>query len=84
MPQNEVTSKYGLTFWLLDEGDDESRPWLAGAYMAAGAGKQRLFILPAVEMVVIRQGESRKFEDLEFLDALFSLASSEVSVETEE
>ena len=84
VPQNEVTSKYGLTFWLLDEGDDESRPWLAGAYMAAGAGKQRLFILPAVEMVVIRQGESRKFEDLEFLDALFSLASSEVSVETEE
>ncbi|MDF1656500.1 MAG: serine hydrolase [Verrucomicrobiales bacterium] len=84
LPQSDVTSKYGLTFWLLGRGVGENRPWLAGAYMAAGAGKQRLFILPAVEMVVVRQGESRKFEDLKFLDLLFSLDSDVGSVETEE
>lgn len=75
-PQNDTTPEYGLTFWLLESGVDESRPWMKGSYMAAGAGKQRLFVLPAVGMVIVRQGESRKFENIEFLEALFSVDSS--------
>lgn len=71
--QDAVAPAYGLTFWLLDGSADKQRPWLEGGYVAAGAGKQRLFVLPAVELVVVRQGESRKFENLDFLDALFSL-----------
>lgn len=68
-----VMPGYGLTFWLLDGNGAETRPWLQGGYMAAGAGKQRLFVLPAAELVVVRQGESRNFDNLEFLEALFSI-----------
>ena len=68
-----VLPGYGLTFWLLDGNGSETRPWLQGGYMAAGAGKQRLFVLPAADLVVVRQGESRNFDNLEFLEALFSI-----------
>ena len=68
-----ANSGYGLTFWLLDagEGEKELAPWQAGAYMAAGKGKQRLFILPAKNVVIVRQGDSRQFDDTEFLNLLF-------------
>ncbi|MDF1826052.1 MAG: serine hydrolase [Verrucomicrobiales bacterium] len=71
-PVSKVNPGYGLTFWLLGR-EAKNRPWLEGAYMAAGAGKQRLYILPAVNMVVVRQGESRRFENVDFLDPLFRL-----------
>ncbi len=47
--------------------------------MAAGAGKQRLYVLPAAGAVVVRQGESKKdFDDIKMLDRLLnSMASSE-------
>lgn len=61
---------YGITFWLLD--DERNVPaWRRGGYMAAGAGKQRLIVLPAVDTVIVRFGESRRFEDAEWLDRLF-------------
>lgn len=44
----------------------------AGSFMAAGMGKQRLYILPALDMVVVRQGSlrSKGFKDGEFLALL--------------
>lgn len=63
---------YGLTFWLLDDGRKNAPSWEEGAFMAAGAGKQRLLVIPAKEVVVVRQGESRRFENGEFLGRLFS------------
>ncbi len=84
---SETYGGYGLTFWLLDAQAKrlEGRPWLKGAYMAAGAGKQRLFVLPAAGVVVVRQGESRKdFEDIEMLDRLFPVAPAEAPATEEE
>lgn len=49
---------------------------LDGAFMAAGLGKQRLYVLPALELVVVRQGEldrSTQFSDREFLALLLGL-----------
>ncbi|MGY8641640.1 MAG: hypothetical protein ACKVJU_11165 [Verrucomicrobiales bacterium] len=53
--------RYGITFWLLKEG-----------YMAAGAGKQNLYILPEKEMVIVRFGETKgqNFKDEVFLNRL--------------
>lgn len=58
---SEANPAYGLTFWLSDDG-----------YQAAGAGKQRLYILPEKDLVVVRFGETkgRQFEDKEFLELL--------------
>ena len=56
--------KYGLTFWLSDRG-----------YQASGAGKQRLYVFPKEETVVVRFGESsgkKKFDDDVFMQHLFS------------
>ncbi|MCP4757191.1 MAG: hypothetical protein GY866_40525 [Proteobacteria bacterium] len=41
-------------------------------FMAAGAGKQRLYVIPSLEMVVVRQGEKTKppFKNREFLSRL--------------
>jgi hypothetical protein len=42
-------------------------------FMAAGAGKQRLYVIPSHKLVVVRQGDlraSRGFSDAEFLDRL--------------
>jgi CubicO group peptidase (beta-lactamase class C family) len=41
--------------------------------MAAGAGKQRLYVIPSLELVVVRMGpliKGRRFEDVDFLKAL--------------
>jgi CubicO group peptidase (beta-lactamase class C family) len=41
--------------------------------MAAGAGKQRLYVIPSLELVVVRMGPllgGRRFEDVELLQAL--------------
>ena len=83
---SEANPGYGLTFWLLgkaetrtqgapglEEGLQKTSGPLAGAYMAAGAGKQRLYVLPNQNLVVVRQGESRNFDDNEFLGRLLGL-----------
>lgn len=41
-------------------------------YMAAGAGKQRLYIIPSMNLVIVRQGQQSGFEDIEFLERLIS------------
>jgi len=38
--------------------------------MAAGAGQQRLYIIPSLDMVIVRQGRLSRFKDDEFLARL--------------
>lgn len=38
--------------------------------MAAGAGKQRLYIIPSLDLVIVRQGRQSRFDDEEFLTLL--------------
>lgn len=38
--------------------------------MAAGAGQQRLYIIPSLDMVIVRQGRLSRFDDAEFLARL--------------
>lgn len=69
---SSANGTYGLTFWLLDPNPDSEVPaWRRGGYMAAGAGKQRLYVLPAVGVLAVRQGEGGAYEDDEFLERLF-------------
>ncbi len=58
---SKANPRYGITFWLLDEG-----------FMAAGAGKQKLYVLPEKEMVIVRFGETKGqgFKDEAFLNRL--------------
>lgn len=77
---------YGLTFWLspnvpaeVDAGriaaqDSRGRTLSFAApadfKMAAGAGKQRLYIIPSAKLVVVRYGDGGPWNDAEFLKLL--------------
>ncbi len=39
-------------------------------FMAAGAGKQKLYVIPSMDLVIVRQGQQSRFEDSEFLQRL--------------
>jgi hypothetical protein len=39
-------------------------------FMAAGAANQRLYIIPSLDMVIVRQGQLAQFSDREFLSKL--------------
>lgn len=74
---------YGLSFWLktgkdvdAEEGGsaragNESEPQIE-VIMAAGAGKQRLYVVDGLGLVVVRQGKASPFRDSEFLSILLS------------
>jgi hypothetical protein len=55
-------------------GDIVKSDWLPDdLFMAAGAGKQRLYVIPSQKLVIVRQGDlaaSRSFSDAAFLDRL--------------
>jgi hypothetical protein len=40
--------------------------------MAAGAGKQRLYVIPSVDLIVVRQGRQSRFDDRQFLSSLLA------------
>jgi CubicO group peptidase (beta-lactamase class C family) len=66
---------YGLNWWLLGKQvnaveQPESRRVPADTVAAMGAGKQRLYVIPSRNMVVVRQAEATKFDDGEFLGRL--------------
>jgi CubicO group peptidase (beta-lactamase class C family) len=74
---------YGITFWLNKEGiNPAGRPNsmllvsskqdvnVKDLFMAAGAGNQRLYIIPSLDLVIVRQGNFGRFDDGEFLSRL--------------
>lgn len=83
---SKANPAYGLTFWLnakgIGPGGDE-RANLAGTgagdklsgepldiFMAAGAGNQRLYIVPSHDLVVVRFGAFGEYDDREFVSRL--------------
>jgi CubicO group peptidase (beta-lactamase class C family) len=81
---SKVNPEYGLTFWLNEPGTivkKGSRAWINLPYkpimpelipdliMAMGHGKQRLYIIPSLKLVVVRFGESdhMRWNDADFL-----------------
>ncbi len=83
---SKVNPAYGITFWLNADGTGPSgsnRKSLSGdvgakkmsdkldVFMAAGAGNQRLYIIPSKDMAVVRFGAFGDYDDREFLNRLF-------------
>jgi len=84
---SKANPAYGLTFWLNADGigpSGTSRPGISGdigtkkvsetldVYMAAGAGNQRLYIIPSQDMVVVRFGIFGGFADRVFISKLMT------------
>jgi len=83
---SKANPAYGITFWLNHPGknplgrdtdlDPSEMPNSSGEqsvrdlYMAAGAANQRLYIIPSLDMVIVRQGRADKWDDREFLGRL--------------
>ena len=73
---------YGITFWLNHEGtspigmptamrvETNNGEAVKDLYMAAGAGNQRLYIIPSKDLVIVRFGNFGKYDDREFLGRL--------------
>ncbi|MBL8087625.1 MAG: beta-lactamase family protein [Chthonomonas sp.] len=70
---------YGMSWWLGQDGELEmmsgrSRAAAEGFRMAAGAGKQRCYIVPSAKMVIVRMGKvslgGQGWSDQEFLETL--------------
>lgn len=73
---------YGITFWLNRDGFDPRGQTqsmriektdgdeIKDLYMAAGAGNQRLYIIPSKDLVVVRYGNFGSYDDREFLGRL--------------
>ena len=53
---------YGLTFWL---GRGEGMP--DDLVMAAGAGKQKLYIIPSMDLLIVQLAEAKRYQENEFL-----------------
>ncbi len=73
---------YGITFWLNRDGFDPrgqtqlmriekvNGEEIKDFYMAAGAGNQRLYIIPSKDLVIVRYGDFGSYDDREFLGRL--------------
>lgn len=63
----EAHPSYGLTFWI---NASEERP--RDLVMAAGAGKQKLYIVPSLQLLIVQFAEApRRFQEREFMRLLF-------------
>jgi CubicO group peptidase (beta-lactamase class C family) len=74
---SDANPAYGLTFWLNNTGVDAqgwTRKQQSGMpedlVFAAGAGGQRLYIIPSRELTIVRQGEGARYDNGEFLSRL--------------
>jgi CubicO group peptidase (beta-lactamase class C family) len=79
---SKANPAYGITFWLNHEGtsptgmptamrvETNNGAEVKDLYMAAGAGNQRLYIIPSKDLVIVRFGNFGKFDDREFLGRL--------------
>lgn len=73
---------YGITFWLNKDGlnprggtqsmriEKTAGAELGDLYMAAGAGNQRLYVIPSRDLVVVRYGNFGEYDDRDFLGRL--------------
>jgi CubicO group peptidase (beta-lactamase class C family) len=91
LQRGEVQPRFGLTFWLNARKPDtaQSRGSTGGQtavdhedledlVMAAGAGNQRLYVIPALNLVVARFGEDdRSWRDPDFLALISAAAASD-------
>ena len=88
LQQGEIQPRFGLTLWLNARESDaaHSRGSTAGQaatygedfIMAAGAGNQRLYVIPALNLVVARFGEDdRGWRDPDFLTLIGAAAASD-------
>ncbi|MEP6903326.1 MAG: serine hydrolase [Actinomycetota bacterium] len=79
---SKANPAYGITFWLNHEGksptgmptamrvETNNGEAVKDLYMAAGAGNQRLYIIPSKDLVIVRQADFGQFDDREFLGRL--------------
>jgi CubicO group peptidase (beta-lactamase class C family) len=79
---SKANPAYGITFWLNRAGIDprgnavearvetENSTAVKDLYMAAGAGNQRLYVIPSMDLVIVRQGNFARYDDGEFLKRL--------------
>jgi len=79
---SKANPAYGITFWLNAEGTSPAGMPVAmrletangdavkDLFMAAGAGNQRLYIIPSKDLVIVRFASFGKFDDREFLGRL--------------
>lgn len=76
---SSINPAYGMTFWLNASGQgvglntDLSNGIVAGLpdlSMAAGAGNQRLYVIPSLDMVIVRFGRLTRYSDAEFINSL--------------
>lgn len=63
---SEANSSYGLTFWL---GQWEGLP--GDILMAAGKGKQKLYIVPSEDLLIVQLAEAEGYDEREFLSVFF-------------
>jgi CubicO group peptidase (beta-lactamase class C family) len=89
--RGEVQPRFGLTFWLNARQSDAThsrgssadqgavyREGLEDLVMAAGAGNQRLYVIPSLNLVVARFGEDdRGWRDPDFLALITAAAASD-------
>jgi CubicO group peptidase (beta-lactamase class C family) len=79
---SKANPSYGITFWLNENGlsprgtpnemrvEGSNGENIKDLFMAAGAGNQRLYIIPSKDLVIVRQGNFGKFDDKDFLGRL--------------
>ncbi|MBS1794208.1 MAG: serine hydrolase [Acidobacteria bacterium] len=79
---SQANPAYGITFWLNHAGknpmgmptemrvETDNGKEVEDLYMAAGAGNQRLYIIPSKDLVVVRQANFGEYDDREFLGRL--------------
>jgi CubicO group peptidase (beta-lactamase class C family) len=91
LQRGEVQPRFGLTFWLTAREPDAAHSRGSAASqgavyhealedlaMAAGAGNQRLYVIPSLNLVVARFGEDdRGWRDPDFLALITAAAASD-------
>jgi CubicO group peptidase (beta-lactamase class C family) len=78
LKSSDANPAYALTLWINEPGvspKGKSRNYLRtapeDAFMAAGGGGQRLYVIPSEDLVIVRLGRDESFEDNAFLSLLF-------------
>ena len=65
----KANPNYGLTFWLNKSGRHVAPEDMV---MAAGKGKQKLYIIPSKELLIVQLAEAQGYNEQAFLERFFS------------